>query len=481
MPVRKNAARPAEYADCHAVILAGGSGTRLWPLSRSLSPKQLLALDANGKHTLLQQTVERILPLFNPAHIWVVTNEEHVFEVRSQVKELDSALEGQVLAEPLSRSTLPAILLALDKIAAEDERQLVAVFPSDHMVQGSADWERSLSQALGLARQGRFVTFGIKPRKAETGYGYIARGEALESGAWRVSRFVEKPGLDKAEAFVRSGEYYWNSGMFFFRARDFLKAVAECQPVFWDWWLARDVTPLAQGYRDIPAESVDYGVVEKIRDIAVVEAAFRWDDLGSWEALYRLGNKDGNGNVIQGDVLALDCRDCLLLSSHGKLVAVGLTGTIMVQTRDASLTMPFAEAQRVREVVARLKDEGSTLVESHPTVRRPWGSYCVLEEGPRFKIKRLVVLPGARLSQQMHHHRSEHWVVVEGTAVVEVNGEERVLVENQSVDIPKTATHRLANPGKVPLEIIEIQSGPYLGEDDIVRFDDVYGRRKNED
>ncbi len=242
--------------------------------------------------------------------------------------------------------------------------------------------------------------------------------------------------------------------------------------------MAREEKPLAQGYRDIPDISVDYGVVEKIDNIAVVRAGFDWDDLGSWEAMYRLGDKDENGNVIKGDVLAMDCKNSLLISEGGKLAAVGLINMIMVQTRDATLSCPMEQVQSVRDVVNVLKAEGSQLVESHPTVVRPWGSYSVLEEGPHYKIKRIQVNPGARLSSQMHHHRSEHWVVVAGTAEVEVDNEVRIMVENQSVDIPKTSQHRLANPGKVPLEIIEIQSGPYLEEDDIVRFDDVYGRVK---
>ena len=464
----------AAFAESHAVILAGGSGSRLWPLSRSLFPKQLIALD--GRRTLLQQTVERVMRLFAPERVWVVTNEEHVFEVRNQVRELDPRLEPQVLAEPLARNTLPAILLALDRVAAETDRVTVAVFPSDNVVHGHDAWVEALARAQELAREGRFVTFGVKPLKAETGYGYIARGEALGRGAFMVKAFVEKPPLHVAEVFLRDGEHYWNSGMFFFRVKDFLKAVARFQPDLWAWWLGRSETPLTAGYRNLPSLSVDYGVVEGIQNIAVVEAGFEWDDLGSWEAIYRLGDKDASGNVLQGDVLQLDCRGCLLVSTGGKLAAVGLTDAMVVQTRDATLAMPFRDAQRVKEVVGRLKEEGSSLVESHPTVRRPWGSYCVLEEGPRFKIKRIEVLPGARLSLQMHHHRSEHWVVVEGTAVVEVGGKETLLVENQSIDIPKTTSHRLSNPGKVPLEIIEIQSGPYLGEDDIVRFEDVYGR-----
>jgi len=486
MPKKRSAPpRPAGPAR-HAVILAGGSGTRLWPLSRNLFPKQLLAL--NGEETLLQQTVRRVLTAFAPENVWVVTNEEHVFEVRSQLKQLDPALDARVLAEPLARNTLPAILLALDRIVPLGDQAaggpggegLVAVFPSDHLLQDLEGFRSSLDQAMGLAARGLFVTFGVLPRKPETGYGYIARGARMEEGACEVESFIEKPQLERAVEFLKSGRHYWNSGVFVFRAKDFLDATAAHAPELWNWWSARSETALTAGYGALPNLSIDYGIAEKIQNLAVVEARFDWDDLGNWEAIYRLGIKDEHGNVIQGDVLAMDCTNCLLISKGGKLAVVGLKGMIMIQTRDATLTCPLTDVQRVKEVVALLKSQGSQLVESHMTVKRPWGSYSVLEEGQHYKIKRIEVLSGARLSLQMHHHRSEHWVVVSGTALVEIGGVERLLVENQAVDIAKATSHRLANPGKVPLEIIEIQSGPYLEEDDIVRFDDVYGRVKNE-
>lgn len=462
--------------ECHAIILAGGSGTRLWPLSRNLLPKQLLVLD--GEQTLLQQTATRVLDAFEPSRIWVITNEEHVFEVRKQVAEINPELESQVLAEPLARNTLPAIMLGLEKVAEVAPEAQAAVFPSDHLIGNRAAWTADLVRASALAADKKFVTFGVEPKKPETGYGYITLGKELGEGTFEVDGFVEKPDLETAESFLRDGSHFWNSGMFLFRIKDFLTQVAKCQPELWEWWMAREENPMVNGYRDIPNISVDYGVVEKIDNIAVVKAGFEWDDLGSWEAMYRLGDKDENGNVIQGDVLAMDCKNSLLISKGGKLAVVGVEDMIMVQTRDATLCCAMEDVQSVRDVVDTLKDEGSQLVESHPTVYRPWGSYSVLEEGPHYKIKRIQVNPGARLSSQMHHHRSEHWVVVDGTAEVEVDNEPRVLVENQSVDIPKASQHRLANPGKVPLNIIEIQSGPYLEEDDIVRFDDVYGRVK---
>lgn len=471
-PSLKSSASPVP--GLQAVILAGGSGTRLWPYSRTLLPKQLLAL--NGERTLLQQTVERALRLFAPQDLWVVTNEEQKFEVTSQLKALEPALESQVVAEPVGRNTLPAILLGMDRALANSPEAVVAVFPSDHLIHEPEVWDAALARGADLARRGWFVTFGVTPSRPETGYGYIQKGKNLGKNSYEVAEFTEKPDLARAEEFLTSGNYFWNSGMFVFEVSSFLDAVAKHQPELFAWWRKRTEAPLNETYRHLPDISVDYGIMEHAGHRAVVQADFGWDDLGSWEAIYQVSPKDDRGCVTKGDVLALDCEGSLLLSQHGKLAAVNLKDMIVIQTRDATLACPLAKVQRVKDVVGRLKAEGSSLVEAHVTVRRPWGSYTVLEEGPHYKIKRIVVNPGAVLSLQKHHHRSEHWVVISGTAEVLVGETTTLLTENQSVDIPKTALHRLGNPGKVPVEIIEIQSGPYLAEDDIVRFDDVYGR-----
>jgi len=464
-------------ASFYAILLAGGSGTRLWPLSRGLLPKQLLSLDG-GTQTLLQHTACRVLDVFAPGRLVIVTNEEQEFEVRKQVREVDAALADAVLLEPQKRNTLPAVLFALEKIVAADPDAVVAVFPADHKITAGPAWHAALSRASDLARQGYFVTFGITATKPETGYGYIQKGQPLGEDAFAVRAFVEKPDLATAKAYLESGAYFWNSGMFVFGVGPFLEAVRTLQPALWTWWEDRSTIPLAARYDTLPDLSVDYGLVEKLDNLAMVVAGFDWDDLGNWEAIYRTSDKDAAANALRGDVLARDCQGNLLISQSGKLACVGLSDMIVVQTRDATLVCPRSACQSVKDVVAELKEQGSQLVESHLTVRRPWGSYTVLEEGEGYKIKRIELPPGGKLSLQMHHHRAEHWVVVSGTAQVQLGDREILLTENQSLDIPKTTRHRLFNPGKVPLAIIEIQTGPYLGENDIVRYDDVYGRIK---
>ena len=454
---------------CHAIILAGGSGTRLWPLSRTQLPKQFLSL--NGDKSLLQQTISRVMAIL-PAHrIWIVTNEEHVFEVGKQLQDMDPGLQDQIISEPLGRNTLPAIVLGLDRITEYDPQALVSVFPSDHLIHDQSMWQETMVKAIDLAARAWFVTFGITPTSPETGYGYIARGQDLGQGCYQVRKFIEKPDLPTARSFVEHGEYYWNSGMFVFSLPAFLHALEELQPHLWEWWQTRHEQSLTHLYSGLPSQSVDYGIMEKVDKQAVVPSDFGWDDLGSWEAVYRLGEKDESQCVCQGDVLALDCQNSLFLSQGGKLAVTGMHNTIVVQTRDATLVCPIDQVQSVKNVVNSLKKEGSHLVEAHVTVHRPWGSYTVLEEGTFHKIKRIRVHPGSFLTIQMHYHRCEHWVIVQGTAWIRLHDDEFYRSTGQSVDIPQSTVHQLGNPGKIPMEIIEIQSGSYLEEDDIVRFE----------
>jgi len=470
----------------YAVILAGGSGTRLWPLSRSSMPKQLLAL--NGTETLLQQTVRRIAPLVDGTHVITVTHADHRFEVMGQLHAIDARLADGVLAEPMGRNTLPAIAWATARIAKETPDALIGVFPSDHAVTESEAFLDAWRRAERAADQGCIVLFGMHPTAPEIGFGYIQAGEPLEfpagpssagSGIRKVVRFVEKPNLATAEGFLKQGGYHWNGGMFVFRADRFVAMLERYQPALFaalPGLAASDRLASAELYRELPEVSIDYGVLEHADNVAVVPVEMGWSDLGSWDALYQQRAKDEDGNLLQGDVVAVNSRNNLLWSEHGTLATLGLENMAVVQTRDATLVCHRDQAADLKQLVARVKEDHRHLTETHLTVARPWGSYTTLEEGHRYKIKRIVVNPGAKLSMQMHYHRSEHWVVIAGTAKI-VNGEQEMfLEENQSTYIPKTHRHRLENSGKIPLQIIEIQSGPYLEEDDIVRFDDIYGR-----
>ncbi len=463
------------------VILAGGTGSRLWPLSRELYPKQVIKL--TGELSLLQNTLERVSRIPDVLPPIIVVGEAHRFLTRSQVEELGLFSEYHILLEPVGRNTAPAICGAALYAGRQGQGDAVLlVLPADHLVRRPDAFVRAVEEAAELAHQGNLVTFGIKPDRPETGYGYIARGEG-----GKVAAFVEKPALDKAEQYVASGKYFWNSGMFAFTADTLLAEMAEHAPGIVRHMKGAVDKGSVDGvfYRfdrkemvACPSDSIDYALMEKTSRAVVVEADIGWSDIGSWQTLWEVSEKDGAGNVTIGDVIIEDVENSLIRAEDTLVAAVGLKDTMVIETADAVLVAPISRSQDVKRIVSRLKREQRDEFHVHRTVYRPWGSYTTLELQGRFQIKRITVNPGAKLSLQMHHHRHEHWVVVSGTARV-VNGDRSILLhEDQSTYIPAGTVHRLENPGVIPLELIEVQIGSYLGEDDIVRFDDDYGRQE---
>jgi mannose-1-phosphate guanylyltransferase/mannose-6-phosphate isomerase len=476
--------------DLQPVVIAGGSGTRLWPLSRSGYPKQFLAL--HGSRSLFQQAALRLQALAAPdirvAGPCVVGNEEHRFLVLDQLATL-TLPPATVLLEPAGRNTAPAMTLAALHASAQGRDPVLVVTPADQSIGDEAAFARALQRAVRGAADGAFVILGVAPDRPETGYGYI-RCEAAAQGEMQVARFVEKPDAATAQRYLDEGGYYWNSGMFVVRASTWLKALQRFRPdilqatrAAWDGRAsdASFVRPDKAAFEAIPSESVDYAVLEKCPgadgfDIRMVPLAAGWSDLGAWDAVWQVGEKDAAGNVTHGDVLLGDTTDTLVHASSRLVGVIGLDEVVVVETPDAVLVADRSRSQDVKHIVGRLQQAGRSEPALHRQVHRPWGWYDSIDSGPRFQVKRIMVKPGASLSLQKHHHRAEHWVVVSGTAEV-TNGDQVILLsENQSTYIPLGQVHRLANPGKVPLEIIEIQSGSYLGEDDIVRFEDHYGR-----
>ena len=461
----------------YAIILCGGSGTRLWPLSRTLRPKQLLAL--NGDQTLLQQTASRLLAHVDAANLFTVTHEDHKFEVKGQLAEVAPDAIANVLAEPCARNTLPAIAWAVAKINQQDPNAIIGVFASDHAIDNQPAFLDAWATAETAAQDDYLVLLGIKPHEPATGYGYIKPSVELAYTSAlpvrQVAQFIEKPNAEKATQFVRDG-YLWNSGMFVFKASAFMHILQQYQPEIAQQIANITAENFAETYANFPSLSMDYGLAEKVDKVAVVPVDMAWSDLGSWDSIYQRHQKDEQNNVTHGEVLSQGTSNSLLWAETGLLATVGLDNIVVIQTADATLICDRNQSEDIKTLVARVKAHKPELTEIHQTVYRPWGSYTVMEEGANFKIKRIVVNPGAKLSMQLHKHRSEHWVVVSGEATITNNEIEYKLQENQSAYIPKTHRHRLANESDKPLSIIEVQCGDYVGEDDIIRFDDSYGR-----
>lgn len=479
--------REIELKNLFVVVLAGGGGTRFWPLSRELYPKQVLKLA--GQETLIQQTVQRMKGLVPPDQIYVVTNARHLDEIRLQLASIDPRFKEQFISEPEAKNTAAAIGLAAVMLGQSHPDSIMVVVSADHVIRKPQVFFKAIHQAISAAEQGYLVTFGIKPDRPDTGYGYFRIGKRLSSNTgFKISRFVEKPRLETARQYLKQGDYYWNSGIFVWQTTRILNEIQHYLPQ-----LSRGLIEIKKGlktpkeqeviqavYQRLPSISIDHGVLSRSKRAAAVLTDFGWADVGSWAALGELQERqDKKGNVVSGNVLDLESRDSVIYADQRLVATVGLEDMVVVDTADATLVCPKDRAQDIKRVVEQLKQRQAKEQQIHTTVNRPWGSYTVLEEGNGYKIKRIVVNPGARLSLQMHHQRSEHWVVVSGVAQVTCSDRVYEVKRNESTFIPIGTKHRLANPGKEPLQIIEVQNGEYLGEDDIVRFDDDYGRHSH--
>ncbi len=487
----------------YAVILAGGSGTRFWPLSRETTPKQLLSIF--GDTTMIQQTFKRLNKSIPVENIYIVTGQKYSYDIKNQLVDVCGSDRFKMLIEPEGKNTAPAIGLAAIHIRKKSPNAVIAVIPSDHIILKADSFAKVLLKAKNLALKGYLTTIGIIPDRPETGYGYIKKGKLInklrskQSGvsskknkkneskftSYEVEKFVEKPDLKNAKEYVKSGNYLWNAGIFVWRASDILQEIMRQIPDIYKGLLKieksigknNEQKVLNDIFKTIKPISVDYGIMENAIKVAVVPADIGWSDVGSWRALDDIAKKDRYGNIVTGNVIDIDSKNSIVYGGKRLIATVGLENVVVVDTPDATLICNKNNTQDVRKVVNELKKKGADELIEHVTVNRPWGSYTILEVGDRYKIKRIVVKPGARLSHQLHHHRSEHWVVVSGTAKVTVGDKIYNVHPNESTYVPMTTKHRLENPGKVDLHLIEVQIGDYIEEDDIVRFDDLYGRK----
>ncbi len=469
------------------VILAGGSGTRLWPLSRVLYPKQLI--DIYNENTMLQNTVLRLNGVDGIGSPIVVCNEAHRFMTAEQLRK--SKIEPHaIILEPVGRNTAPAIAIAALNALETHKDPILLVLPADHVIENEKQFHTVIQTGCDYAKENSLITFGIVPNTPETGYGYIKKGNAVhsDSSAFRIEKFVEKPDAQTAEEYVASGAYCWNSGMFMFRASAIIKElethapdiVSPCKDALNSGVQDLDFLRLSpQKFKHIPSESIDYAVMEKTSNGIVIPLDAGWNDLGSFDALWQTGKKDENLNVIKGDAVTHDVKESYINSESSLIAAVGMDKFVIVETKDAILVSPRDRVQDVKKIVKQLKEADRDEPVTHRKVYRPWGSYETIDIESRFQVKRITVKPEAKLSLQKHFHRAEHWTVVSGAAIITKGDEKMLLKEDESTYIPLGTVHRLENPGKIPLELIEVQSGSYLGEDDIVRFDDVYGRKED--